>query len=1012
MDTPLQVYLLGPPVIQWAGESLVMPRRQVRGLLFRLAAETRPVSRGELACLFWGDLPESSARRNLSRLLVYLANHLPDSNILQVSESGVSLEQSLVWVDTRLFEAYWESWKLHHRCQDLQAAAGLYRGAFLGDFRLSGNIDYDRWTSMEGERWEQAYLRTLRTLTDECAVQGESQQAIDYARQFLGYNELAEDIHCRLIELYTAHGERSAALRQYELCSVILERELGVQPMPETRDAYKAALDQRAARTGTPAAGPGWTTLPGLHAPFIGRQEILGELSQALRRAQAGQGKAVLLRGEAGIGKSRLMQEFASRQRVRTQVISGSASPESAEMPYQLLIEALRPALSQADLLRRVPVSWLVEAARVLPELAELIHQPLPTLPMESGEARSRIFEGLYRILFSMCEGGTTVILCLDDLHWADATSLDFLAYLGRRLHGQRVLVLGSYRSEAGESLSKVRRSLARHAELSELSLEGLDDNETWRLVSSLGDEIPAERELAERLRAATDGNPFFILETLRALQESAVPGRTDDPGSFPIPDTVRQVINSRLQGLHPNTRQMLEAGAVIGQVFELESALMTAGRGEMEVLDGLDELVERQFLEEIPAGYKFSHAILREAVYAGLSRWRRNRLHRRAGKALEKLHPDETSALAWHYEQAGEAGKAAVYLLKTGQAARQIFAHLEARACYDRALTLLELEAVKQTKPEALVENHKLRIQALYERGWALRLLGQMEAYTQDLVEVGRLAQALGDPHTLAHLHWQEAYNHRWFCRYEQARAAAIKGVQHSQECGEAFLEAVCRRELGMAARETGDYAAAQANLQKALEIFSHLKNISYQIHTLGNLSTLAYRQGSVEKALQLAHQAMDICKGKNLQYERRLPLGDLGAARAELGETERSMAELEESLSISTEIADSTQIIFCQGHLGQLLIRTGRYSEALQRLEEALQMARQIGSLSEQSWLLRTLAEAYAGSGRFELAIQQAQNALEIAQACQRIPDVGLAQQLLEQLRGKEGEDALSSP
>lgn len=1003
MNTPLEVYLLGSPVIQWAGENLVMPRRQVRGLLFRLAAETRPVSRGELAFLFWGDLPESSARRNLSRLLVYLAHLLPYSNILQVGEASVGLDPSLVWVDTRLFEQHWESWKLNHRCQDLREAAGLYRGLFLGDFRLAGNHEYDKWASLEGERWEQAYLRTLRMLIDECAVQGESQKAIEYARQFLGYNELAEDIHCRLIELYTALGERSAALHQYELCSIILERELGVQPMPETRAAHKAALEQQAVQTGAPAASPGWTTLPGLRAPFIGRHKILQELSQALRCAKAGMGKTVLLKGEAGIGKSRLMQEFANRQRVRTHVISGSASPENTEMPYQPLIEALRPFLSNAEIQRRVPVAWLVEAARVLPELSGMIHRPLPALPIESGEARSRIFEGLSRIVFSLCEGGYTVILCLDDLQWADATTLDFLSYLGRRLRGQRLLVVGSYRSEGGESLSKVRQSLARHADLSELAVEGLDDDETWHLISSLGDEIPANRRLAERLRAATNGNPFFILETLRALQESAVSGRIDDPQSFPLPDTVRQVVNSRVLGLHPNTRQVLEAGAVIGQAFELEVVIMTAGRVEMEVLDALDELVEGQILEETKFGYQFYHSILREVVYAGLSRWRHSRLHRRAGTALEKLHPDEVSALAWHFEEASEAAKAAVYLLKTGQAARQIFSHQEARACYDRALALLELEAEKQLKAEALVENQKLRIQALYERGWALRLLGQMEAYTQDLEEVRRLAQALGDPHPLAHLYWQEAYNHRWFCRYDAAQRAAEKGVLQSQACGDAFLEAVCRRELGMAARERGDFAAAQASLQKALDIFTHLENASYQIHTLGNLSTLAYRQKEPERAMHLARQALEICEKQNLQYERRLPLGDMGAARTELGETERAVSELEESLSISVEIDDRTQIIFCQGHLGHIMIRSGRYGEALQRLEEALQLTWRIGSLSEQSWLHAGLAEAYTARGEDQQALQHARKAVEIARGCQRNPDAERALRLVEWLGDK---------
>jgi tetratricopeptide (TPR) repeat protein len=141
-------------------------------------------------------------------------------------------------------------------------------------------------------------------------------------------------------------------------------------------------------------------------------------------------------------------------------------------------------------------------------------------------------------------------------------------------------------------------------------------------------------------------------------------------------------------------------------------------------------------------------------------------------------------------------------------------------------------------------------------------------------------------------------------------------------------------------------------------------------------------------------------ICEQKNLRYERRLPLGDIGAATVELGDTEKAIAELEESLSISKEIADRTQIIFCQGHLGYVFMEAGGYSEAFQRLQEALELAQRIGSLSEQSWLQANLAEILAGSGAHEQAIQHAQTALEIAQACQRQPDAERAQRLLERL------------
>jgi predicted ATPase len=1001
MSLALKIYLLGPPVIQWAEQVLPIPRRQVRGLLYRLAAEYRPASRGSLASFFWGDLPESVARRNLSRLLVYLARQLPDPNILRVNEESVGLDPAQIWVDTGAFEQHWECWKLQHRCEELQAAAALYRGPFLEGFSLAGNPDYDHWASLEAENWEQRYLKTLRTLIDECSFQGDNQQAIAYAQQYLQHNDLAEEVHCRLIELYTMVGLRSAALSQYEQCSITLERELGVQPMPETVATYQAALEQKPATTEAPVGLPGWTTLPGLSAPFIGRQEILQVLDQSLRNAQAGHGKVVLISGQAGIGKSRLMQEFTSRQRPRTRVIRGSASPESSEMPYQPLIEALRPLLAIPEIFSHVPNAWLAEAARLLPELAEIIHHPQPAIPMESGEARARIFEALCRIIFSLCERGYTALICLDDLQWADATSLDYLAYLGRRLKGQRLLILGSYRSEESDRLSKFRQILGHQADLRELSIPGLDEDETWRLVCSLSDEVPVDKALAEYLQRATGGNPFFILETLRALGESAkMPGRSNGLEGFPIPDTVRQVVKSRLKVLHPKSRQVLEAGAVLGQTFDPEALQMTVGRGEMEVLDGLDELVARQLLLESEAGYQFCHAIVREVVYTELGLWRRCRLHRRAGKALEKLRPGDSSVLAWHFEQAGEPGKAAIYLLRAGQAARQIFAHQEARASFDRALELLKYEANQLQDTQALAANQKRRIQALYERGWALRLLGQMQAYTEDLAEVAQLAQALSDPHTLAHLHWQEAYNHRWFCRYDAAQAAAERGIWYSQECEDAFLEAVCQRELGMAAREKGDYLTAQAGLEKALVIFNQHKNTTYQIHTLGNLSTLAYRQQDFKQALELAQQALLICEQMNLRYERRLPLGDMGAATAELGDTEKAIAELEESLSISKEIADRTQIIFCQGYLGYVWMKAEEYSEAFQRLQEALELAQRIGSLSEQSWLQANLAETYAASGAYEHAIQHAQTALEIAQACQRRPDAERAQRLLERL------------
>ncbi|MBN1147791.1 MAG: AAA family ATPase [Anaerolineales bacterium] len=996
----LCISLLGPPTVSLAGEVYSIPRRQVRALLYRLAAEPRPLSRSYLCFLFWGDLPESIARKNLSRLLVYLSRALPNQNLLRSDETQLQLDARLAWVDTRAFDQHWEMWKSTRQLQELQSAVEFYRGSFLNGFALPGGGEYNSWLDEQAWYWEQNYLKALAILIAETTEQGEFSAGIECARRYLACNSLAEDIHRRLIELYAASGDRSAALRQYELCATILERELGVRPAPETQAAYQAVLDLKLlAMKPLPELQPAWTIWPSLQLPFVGRQESLQALESALAHTRDGRGEVVFIHGEPGIGKSRLMQEFTGRPRLRTRLLLASAQRESYTLPYQPLVEAIRPALSVPGILTHVPRIWIAEAARLFPELTDFSLQPQPPTPLSADEARARLFEALYHILVGFTQGGYTLLLCLDDLQWADVATLDWLVYLGRHISRQRILVIGSYRREDDKNLTNLRQSLARQVNFSDIPLEGLVSEDACRLVKHA---LPLDKSQADRLCLATGGNPFFLLETLRVMLESRpAPEEQFDSEHFPLPATVQAAVNARLEHLHPQVRQILEAASILGFAFSLDALHLTSGRQEMEILDGLDELVARQFLFEEPTGYQFCHAITREAVYASLGYWRRRKLHQRAGQSLEKLNSDDWTALSWHFEQAGELIKAAEYALRAGQAAKSVFAHAQARTDFERALALLELEAGDWNDADVLEASQRMRIRALYERGWVLRLLGEMDAYTRDLQEVADLAQALGDPRLLADLRWREAYNHRWFCRYEAARCAAVEGLRLSQEIADPSLEALCQRELGMAARETGDCALAQSALERALDLFTHqTSEIVYTIHTLGNLSTLFCRLGEPERAMDLARRALEICERSGLPYERRLPLGDMGVAAIALGETGRARDFLLDSLSIARQVADRTQEIICQGHLGWIEIGQGDYTAARQFLKSALDLAGQIGSLTEQSWLHAGLAEAHSGLGERELALAYARLALEIAQTLARIPDQRRAQDILSRL------------
>jgi DNA-binding SARP family transcriptional activator/tetratricopeptide (TPR) repeat protein len=1009
-DSVLQIYSLGPPRVIFGGQRLAIPRRQARALLYRLAARLEPVPRDQLAYLFWHDLPGQEARRNLTRLLNKLRRSLPEPDLLDASADQVRLDPERVWCDASVFQTM---------CaipEKLGSAVALYLGPFLEGFTLTSSPQFEFWMLDQQRGCERQYLTALATLLESAAARHAYAEAIDLGLRYLAIDELDETVHRRLITLYAASGDRGAASRQFERCTLVLERELGVGPLPETRAEFRAALqtvgaDQGPTHPRPPRSSPLWATLPSLDVPLVGRDDALRQLEAAFDRAAgrvtSPQGGVFLISGEPGVGKSRLMQTFATRQASQALLLAGAAQRSGQSLPYHPLVRALRsapPGLLVAD-----PV-WLGEASRLLPELRAIY----PDLPAQASaaqdESRGRLFEALVQILLTLAERTPPLLLCLDDLHWADQTTLDWLAYLGNRLAAHPVLVIATCRSAKPPALIELCYDLVRAGVLVETELMGLEQDAVIQIVSHLLAEVSANSDgtllpLTQRLHQVTAGNPFFLLETLSALIEGGWdPQRAAPPPDLPVPATVRQAVETRLAHLRPVARQILEAGAVLGIPFGYELIQRTAGRGEMETLEGLDQLMARRLLVDQHGMYHFHHEIIRAAVVNSVPAWRQQLLHRRAGMALQAIRSQDFDALSRHFEQGGAPGEAAAYALQAGESAKALFAYAEALAAFDRALGLLEQEAQGLQRPEERAANQRARIQGLYGRGWGFRLLGDMAAYERDTEQVALLADQLGDLPTLAHLHWRQAYAHRWYCRYAAAREAASAGLLLAQQAGDPLLQALCRRELGLVARETGAYDRARDELQRTLDLFSDLGNVVYQIHTLGNLSTLYRTMGEPQQALDCAYVARERCDQANLPLERRLPLGDIGAAALALGDLQQAGACLRESLVIAHQIGDRTQEILCLGHLGWLALRRGDAVRARAQLDAALSLARQVRSCAEQSWLHRGLAATSLKSGARDQARIHAQEALRLAEGYQRAYDAAQARQLLNEL-GQQG-------
>ncbi len=781
-------------------------------------------------------------------------------------------------------------------------------------------------------------------------------------------------MHRRLIELYAATGDRGAALRQFERCAAALERGLGVSPLPETRAIYQTVLRDPRFRPQWPLARPTWTILPSLDAPLVGREEALSRLQRAFVDVRSGRGGVILISGEAGVGKSRLMQEFAASVADQALVFTGASQPSGQVVPYQPIAQALRAALGRTDeeTQRRGDVFvsppftpslspvWLAETARLLPELRAL-YPDLPPPMDEPQEAQGRLFEALCQFILAVASASPSpiissswqykgmrspLLLCLDDLHWADSATLDWLVYLGQRLRGQPLLVVGAYRSEEATPVADLRRNLARLGVLSELKLTGLEIGAVRQILRGLiGSSFPLqwggeeEATFAARLQEATGGNPFFLLEVLKALLEtgrlSSGPRGVED---LPLPDTVREVVETRLQRLSPQARQIMEAGAILGLTFDLDRVRLTAGRRELEAMDGLDELVARQLLIEEPSAYRFRHELIQRAVEASLSPMRRRLLHRRAGRTLEHLAPDQAAAIARHFEAGGEARLALHYHRLAEQQAEAIFAWQEAATHQDQMLALLDQIDPARSDRDCLAQ----RGHVLVTRAHLRFLQGRLTERDADLCALAALAEAADDDRLRLHLATQRVRYLNLDGWYAQAIAAAEEGVALADRLRDATTRARLLVQIGFARYFLGQPQPALAALESAL--------------TTMDARTDREMRGRITHILGYVHFHM--------------------------GDFARSLAYQQEAYACHQAIGDHNRVAWDGLDIGALHLKRGDFVAARRWLDEGLALARRIGARPAEAYGLTQTGWWELYRGDYAAAIAYFRQALSLQQ------------------------------
>ncbi|GAA4290118.1 BTAD domain-containing putative transcriptional regulator [Mycobacterium paraffinicum] len=448
-------------------------------------------------------------------------------------------------------------------------------------------------------------------------------------------------------------------------------------------------LDHSADSTDVPLERPSLPPVLAGPGPFVGRGHELERLSSAWQTALAGGTNAMLIAGEPGVGKTRLAGEWSRQAYDQGALVIYGRCDEDLGAPYQPFAEALRslvPCLGAGGLRGLRGVEALLT---LVPGLADLLPDLAAPTRADPDTERYALFDAVVALL-AMASASAPVVLILDDLHWAAKPTLLLLRHLLRFGEHARMQIIGTYRStdlDRSHPLAAMLADLHRDGTANRLSLSGLDEDDVTAYVAEAGYN---DEELARALASVTGGNPFFLIEALRHVDESG--GRWDQST---LPQGVREAVSRRLSRLPAEANKALAAAAVVGSRFAVDLVERVV---EDDLVDAFDGACKAGIVIEEPGGrYRFNHAIVRQSLLAELPSVRRMRLHQRIATTLESEPgaDDELLAeLAYHYFEcawAGNAAKAVEYCRRAADQAMARLAYEGAADLYDRALHALE---------------------------------------------------------------------------------------------------------------------------------------------------------------------------------------------------------------------------------------------------------------------------------------------------------------------------------
>ncbi|XEQ94554.1 hypothetical protein SCACP_34530 [Sporomusa carbonis] len=971
----LEVVLLGKPVVCWQGKRITFPFTKLEGLFYYLVL-TKQATRDELAALLWSDTDDTTAKKNL-RNAVYLLKKLIAEEFLLTPGRNIILvnPEFALEIDTDMF--------LASEGPDSKNGIELYRGEFMEGFALKDAEEFEAWILRQRESFRELYINRVKKLVVTLLDSKQYSQAKHYLKQLIQVDEYNETSYRTLMQLYERERAFNKALEVYRNLKNKLAKELGIKPDAATTDLYNR-IQQRKMDSALPA---GSSQPPG--EVFFGRERQLTILKNRIRQFQkTDKSSLIVVVGEQGVGKTALVRQLVSSINLDGILLFEAQCYQAEEKypfkPWNGVFRKIAQILEEQQV--KLPALWQHIVSYIFPVVADssVFSSPDPVLNLDL--MNYNVAQEVICGILSKVTGNKKTIILVEDIQWIDPNSFMLIKQLLLNNPG-KFLVIATCRNEP-EYQKKFNAAVAP-LERQGLLLRVPVDRFTCEEVAEFSTlRLPPDKVTPQLLRSLyeyTEGNALFLVEYFNLLQE----GRNIDI----ISSRIQSILRDRVSVVSEKGRLILNIASVFFDEVNSKQVLSLCGLSELELVEALEELQEKNLLVEVvdpksdKIAYRFYHGKIRDFVYSQLSLARRRVLHDKIGMMMEaELKNDFRdralySALLYHFSHSGNKLKVLEYTIKIAEGysyvSHELFPHISDNYLYAGGnLCMGQHQAAKYLQEvggiiDGIKETEGTSDRLSYFEAAYLDMLGRYYI-CQDEHRKGihiihsmiDLAAGIGDYEYVAKGYQQIVY---YGIRNNKAPiiekfAKKIIDIARKYSLKEKLATAL--RFLGVAYAIKLEYAQAEEYYRKSIALFKKIEDnrnnytlsIAAAYNYIGDLRRFEKKFG---EAIEYYEQAIELCLKKNIYKGLALFYTNAGHAAFEMSEYGNAEHYLTEAVKMYEWLGVRWGYATLNSLLALLAVKNGRMYEALEKLQTADDCVARLKDIGQRGMVLRAKAE-----------------------------------------------------